>query len=189
MSTRCLISRAGQKLFGIKDFTPQRIFTAYRDREPIMIKRSPLSRRYHEMLEVRARIEQGESMRDIAAERGVSARALARHLSLLSLPEEKRRLVERDDLSIRDWPIRDAIMEGATHERWLLLVKSLDSAERWMKLVDKGVSQAHIARQEGMTRARVCQLIRLARLDDIVKGLIRSGDARYYGVSLREVWG
>ena len=65
------------------------------------------------MIDVRARIEQGEAIKEIASERGISAKALRRHLSLLSLLEEKRRLVERDDLSIRNWPIRDAITVGA----------------------------------------------------------------------------
>ena len=107
---------------------------------------------------------------------------------MLSLPEEKQALLKRDDTSIHDWPIREAIQAGSDRERWLLLVKSLDSAERWATMLTEGINQAEIARREGLSRARVCQLIRLNQLDPSVKALIREGDERYYGISLYQVW-
>ena len=175
-------------MFGIQDFSPQRILTVYQEKEPIIVRRSPVSRRYHEMLQVRSRMEQGELIDVIAAEKGISSKTLTRHMSLLSLPEEKQTLLKHDDPSIHDWPIREAIQAGSDRERWLLLVKSLDSAERWAKLLTKGIKQAEIARREGLSRARVCQLIRLNQLDPSVKALIRKGDERYYGISLYQVW-
>ena len=55
-------------------------------------------------------------------------------------------------------------------------------------MLTEGINQAEIARREGLSRARVCQLIRLNQLDPSVKALIREGDERYYGISLYQVW-
>ena len=47
---------------------------------------------------------------------------------------------------------------------------------KWTQLLNSGISQADIARSEGMTRARVCQLIRLNQLDKKTKRQIRRRD-------------
>ena len=43
----------------------------------------------------------------------------------------------------------------------------------------QGVSQVDLAKEAGITRARVCQLVRLSDLSSKVKILIRKGDELY----------
>ena len=68
------------------------------------------------MLQVRSRMEQGELIDVIAAEKGISSKTLTRHMSLLSLLEEQQALFERDDPLINDWLIREAIQVGSDRE-------------------------------------------------------------------------
>ena len=188
MSTLNFVSYARRRLFEIQDYSLQRIFVAYQEGERVEVHVSPLCRRYREVRAIQARLDGGESLEAIAQERCITRPALNRHMALLKLPEEQQRLINRDDPSIHNWPIRDAIKAGSDHERWLLLVQTLDTAERWAELIESGVSQTEIGRREGITRARVCQLIRLSGLDQDVKAQIRDRDDAYYGKSLRQVW-
>ena len=110
-------------------------------------------------------------------------------MPLLKLPKDKQELILNDDPAIQHWQVRSAVQAGSNHERWHLLVKNLDAAEQWQKLINQGTTQSHIAKTEGITKARVCQLIRLTDLDDQVKKAIREGDKAYYGMSLRQVLG
>ena len=106
---------------------------------------------------------------------------------LLSLPSDQLKLIESDDPAIQSLNFRDAIVIAHKHEQWTKLANAIKNADKWTQLLNSGISQANIARSEGMTRARVCQLIRLNQLDEKIKRLIRRRDERYYGVTLKEV--
>ena len=107
---------------------------------------------------------------------------LKRVTKLLSLPSDQLKLIESDDPAIQSLNFRDAIVIAHKHEQWTKLANEINNADKWTQLLNRGISQANIARSEGMTRARVCQLIRLNQ-----KQLIRRRDERYYGVTLKEV--
>ena len=150
---------------------------------------SLICERLREAKALKAKLDQDETYESLAKQKGITIHHLKRVIKLLNLPPEKLKLIEQDDPSIQTLNFRTALAEAHKHEQWLNLVKALDNADRWRVELSKGVSQADIARTEGLTRARVCQLLRLNSLDSVVKQRIRSGDVRYYGVSLREVWG
>lgn len=150
---------------------------------------SLICERLREAKALKAKLDQGMSYETLAKQKGTSVKQFKRILKLLNLPPEKLKLIEQDDPSIQTLNFRTALAEAHKHEQWLNLVKALDNAYRWHVELSKGVSQADIARSEGLTRARVCQLLRLNGLDSVAKRQIRSGDERYYGVSLRDVWG
>jgi hypothetical protein len=150
---------------------------------------SLICERLREAKALRAKLDQGMSYEVLAKQKGITTHHLKRVIKLLNLPPEKIKLIEQDDPSIQTLNFRTALAEAHKHEQWLNLVKALDNADRWRVELSKGVSQADIARTEGLTRARVCQLLRLNSLDSLAKRQIRSGDERYYGFSLREIWG
>ena len=108
-------------------------------------------------------------------------------MSLLSLPEDQQERLKNDDPAIRNLSIRDAIQAGSAHERWKIMIHQLDNAESWSHQIRKGDNQSTIARREGITRARVCQLLRLNDLSHSQKKLMRQGDQKYYGISIKEL--
>ena len=150
---------------------------------------SLICERLREAKALKAKLDQGETYETLAKQKGTSVKHFKRILKLLNLPPEKLKLIEQDDPSIQSLNFRTALAEAHKHEQWLSLAKALDNTDRWRVELNKGVSQADIARAEGLNRARLCQLLRLNSLDSVAKHQIRSGDERYYGVSLREVWG
>ena len=57
----------------------------------------------------------------------------------------------------------------------------------WRALLTQGYTQTMIATEEGLTRARVCQLMKLLRLDKEVWNGVMRGDEVYMGVSIRSL--
>ena len=65
--------------------------------------------------------------------------------------------------------------------------KTFERVLHWRALLSRGYSQSMIAAEEDLTRARVCQLMKLLRLDkEVWEGVMR-GDEAYMGVSLRSL--
>ena len=149
---------------------------------------SQICERLREARSIEVELAQGASLDEVAQARGVTTSHLKRVTKLLKLPAERLEQIERDDPLIQSLNFRTALVEAQRHQQWLKLVTALDRADRWVEELASGSSQAEIASSEGITRARVCQLIRLSELDRGVKQMIREKDERYYGVSLREIW-
>ena len=148
---------------------------------------SSICKRLMEAKTIQKELSEGRSHQDVASQRGVSISHLKKVLKLLKLPSAKRKLIENDDPVIHSLSFKQALAEAHKHEQWLSLVKALDHADHWREQMKQGVSQVDLAKEAGITRARVCQLVRLSDLSSKVKILIRKGDELYYGISLREI--
>ena len=65
--------------------------------------------------------------------------------------------------------------------------KALKTALRWQSIIDEeGVNRAEIALREGLTRARVTQLMKLVHLPDEVRAGVKAGDESFAGWSIRQ---
>ena len=72
----------------------------------------------------------------------------------------------------REWSINQAIRESCRIYKASEVKSAIKRVEKWKKLIAKGVKKSEIARQEGYSRARVTQLMKLAQLSpDQIKEL------------------
>ena len=83
--------------------------------------------------------------------------------------------------------IRDALKEAHAYQSWLGVRETFERVMHWRALLSHGYSQSMIAVEEGLTRARVCQLMKLLQLGDEVWSGVMEGDESYMGVSLRSL--
>ena len=66
------------------------------------------------------------------------------------------------------------------------LVATLAKVEQWQAQLDhKEITRAELSQQEGISRARVTQLMHLARLPDTIKSQIREQSTAVSGWSIR----
>jgi len=66
--------------------------------------------------------------------------------------------------------------------------KALQTALRWQSLInEEGINRAEIARREGLTRARVTQVMSLLGLSDAVKQKLLDNEPETRGWSVRQV--
>ena len=64
--------------------------------------------------------------------------------------------------------------------------KALHRAMQWQSMIDEeGINRAEIARQEGLTRARVTQIMTLLQLPAPLQERLLSDDAELAGCSVR----
>ena len=77
--------------------------------------------------------------------------------------------------------------EAHTYQSWLRMRETFERVRHWRVLLSRGYSQSMIAAEEGLTRARVCQLMKLLQLGDEVWSGVMEGDESYMGVSLRSL--
>ena len=90
-----------------------------------------------------------------------------------------------NDPAIREVSIREALKEAHTYQSWLKMKATFERVLHWRALLSRGYSQSMIAAEEGLTRARVCQLMKLIQLGDEVWSGVMEGDESYRGVSIR----
>ena len=65
--------------------------------------------------------------------------------------------------------------------------EALRKAMAWQReMEDQGIRRADIARREGLTRARITQILGLLKLPDDVKALLIAGHDEVAGMSIRE---
>ena len=66
--------------------------------------------------------------------------------------------------------------------------KALETALQWQSIIDQeGINRAEIARREGVTRARVTQVMSLLGLSDAVKRKLLDNEPETRGWSVRQV--
>lgn len=106
-------------------------------------------------------------------------------MSLLGLPENRQRLILENDPSIRDLSVKEALKEANGYRSWIALRETFERVMHWRALLSQGYTQSMIAREERLTRARVCQLMKLLRLDEEIWAGVMRGDDVYMGVSIR----
>jgi hypothetical protein len=66
------------------------------------------------------------------------------------------------------------------------LAESLARVDGWAVDLAGGLKKSEIARREGLTRARVTQLMKLVHLPDSVKAGVKAGDDAFAGWSIRK---
>ena len=66
------------------------------------------------------------------------------------------------------------------------LAETLARVDDWAVDLAGGLKKSEIARREGLTRARVTQLMKLVNLPDEVKTGVKAGDGSFAGWSIRQ---
>ena len=94
------------------------------------------------------------------------------------LTQKTQELILDNDPSIR---------EAHAYQSWLGVRETFERVMHWRALLSHGYSQSMIAVEEGLTRARVCQLMKLLQLGEEVWSGVMEGDESYMGVSLRSL--
>ena len=176
-----------EKLKKIKDFTHKRIVKAHEDQMLTWLDVCPLTRRLLQMKRWEEELSAGLTLDCLAKREGVEPERVDRLMNLLNLPEERQALILDNDPSIREVSIRDALKEAHTYQSWLRMRETFERVLHWRALLSRGYSQSMIAAEEGLTRARVCQLMKLLQLGDEVWSGVMEGDESYMGVSLRSL--
>jgi hypothetical protein len=181
-----VLNRAG-KLKKIRDFTHKRLVEAHENQRLTWLDVCPITRRLMQMRQWKEELDQGLDLKCLAQREGVEPKRIAQLLCLLKLPNSKKELILNNDPSIREMSIRQAIKEANAYQSWLDLTETLGKVKSWHTLIAKGHSQSMIAAEEGLTRARVCQLMKLTSLDHEIKKGIMRGDREYMGISIRSL--
>jgi len=159
---------------------------AYERRDEPVVEVSPICQRLREVRMAQGFMDEGLSLKQAARRLMVTAEHLRKQLGLLKLPEETLALIERDDPQIREMCARETLKQINRFERWQRTLETVDRAFGWAEELKMGATQAEIAQREGMTRARVCQLLKLSTLSaEQVEGLRTR--RLLYGVSLSQV--
>ena len=187
LSTIATVLYNGLKLKRIKTFSYTNIIKAHENQRLTWLDVCPLTRRLLQVRLWNKELKEGLSLDCLARREEVEPKRIMRLIGLLNLPEDKQELILNNDPSIRELSIRDALKEAHTYQSWLKMRETFERVRRWLALLARGYSQSMIAAEEDLTRARVCQLMKLLRLDKEVWNGVMRGDEAYMGVSLRSL--
>ncbi len=104
-------------------------------------------------------------------------------LDRFSIPDRPKPVSERQKRLQRRSERQGEVMEGPSSA-----AKALQTAWRWQSLINQeGINRAEIARREGLTRARVTQVMSLLDLSDAVKRKLLDNEPETRGWSVRQV--
>ena len=156
-----IVFNGEEKLKRIKHFTHKRIVKAHEDQRLTWLDVCPLTRRLLQMKRWEEELREGLTLDCLAEREGVERERVERLMGLLNLPEERQELILNNEPSIREVSIRDALKEAHAYQSWLGVRETFERVMHWRALLSHGYSQSRIAVEEGLTRARVCQLMKL----------------------------
>ena len=122
-----------------------------------------------------AELDSGVQISEIAQTEGIKIKRVTELLWLTSLPEEVVNKIKRGDEEVADWSINQAISKARKIHKRRAVTKILDQVDIWQCQINQGVKKAEIARREGLTRARVTQLMTLSRLPKDIRREIDEG--------------
>ena len=83
--------------------------------------------------------------------------------------------IKRGDAGCGEWSTNQAITEARRAHKRQAVRDTIARVDEWQRQIDLGMTRAEIARQEGLTRARVTQLMKLSRLPKEVRHEIDKG--------------
>ena len=113
--------------------------------------------------------DSGAQLSEIAQAEGIEIKRVTELLWLTSLPEEVVNKIKRGDSEVAEWSINQAITEARRAHKRSAVREVLEQVDAWQRQINQGVKRSEIARREGLTRARVTQLMKLSRLPKEVR--------------------
>ena len=134
-----------------------------------------------------SRLDAGDTMEMIAQEKGMKVKRVSELLWLAKLPAKIVRKIEHGDDEVADWGLDKAIGEARRLEKLRELKGAFRKVERWKGMMARGWSRARIAKHEGISRARVTQLMKLENVPDEMRMDILQGNWTKPVPSIREL--
>ena len=111
--------------------------------------------------EWKRQIESGVAITQIAQSVDVKTKRVEELLWLALLPRVVVKRIEKGRGDEAEWSINQAIREARRFVKLTELREVLSKVDRWQEEIESGVSRASIGRREGLSRARMTQLMRL----------------------------
>lgn len=140
--------------------------------------------RIHTSIDWQRQIDHGIKKSQIALEVGFTTKRVSELMWLAKLPSNIIQKIKTGHQDYKEWSISQAIKEARRLHKRNEVHKTLKLVSRWRKLLENGMKKSEIARREGLTKARITQLMKLAELPPDRLAQIQSWETP---VTLREL--